>query len=274
MSWLKLIFPLPKAEQEKAIAWFQLSGAEALVEEDASIEVYIHDHDYTNFMDVLNHYLPESTHTVQKLEDRNWNAEWESQFNPVDIAGIHIRAEFHTPKGPDDLVIMPKMAFGTGHHATTFMMIEKLSQMDLTGRHVLDYGCGTGILAVMAFRQGAGLLECIDIQEEAVENTAEHFKINAVPENNWTVKMGDLDIVEHAPYELILANINKSVLKRTPVRLFNLLKNKGLLLVSGILESDGDEIKALYKDAGFILEDCRQRGEWLCLVFYKSGEAV
>lgn len=209
---------------------------------------------------------------AERLEHRNWNEEWERNFPPIrvdDFCGI--RADFHPPfKGvAHEIVISPKMAFGTGHHATTYMMIEMMGRLDWKGQTVLDYGCGTGILAILAARLGAAWVDAVDIEEPAYENTLEHARINGVADriHAWH---GVLETVPFRRYDTILANINRHVILASLSALYERITPPGTLLISGILADDEPLVLSEAEAAGFFPFDRLQKGEWICRVLKKN----
>lgn len=204
------------------------------------------------------------------LEARNWNEIWESNFQPVIVRDFcAVRADFHAPIPgvKHQLVINPKMAFGTGHHETTWMCLSALEELPLAGAHVLDFGCGTGILAILASRLGAARLEAVDIEEESYRNTLENAVINDV--HNITARCGALADVQGRNFDGILANINRNVILEALPALADKIKTGGWLLVSGILIQDEDVVSAAALQAGFRKEAQAQRGNWLCIRFLR-----
>lgn len=269
-AWHKLIVDLkPDDDREIISSLLMFNGADSVVEQDDSLDVYLNSENLVLLQAFIknNDYLSNLRYNVEQVENQNWNAVWESSFSAINIDDIHIRAEFHPKTNMREIVIQPKMAFGTGHHETTFMMIQLMNKMDLSGFQVLDYGCGTGILTVFAAMQGAFEIVGIDIQEEAVENTFEHFELNKIPTDNLTVLQGDLEVLDNSRYDLILANINRHVLLENSLALKDKLKTDGKLLLSGILQSDRNLILDTYQKAGFNLISENQKGNW-CLFYY------
>lgn len=206
-----------------------------------------------------------------EVEDKNWNELWESNFQPIMIDDqIIIRADFHEKDKTYkyDIIINPKMAFGTGHHATTFMMMKVMLDLPLKEKVVFDYGCGTGILAIFASMLEAKNIFAIDIEEESYLNTIENATINKV--NNIEVLQGDITLAKGKIFDLILANINKNVLLASTMELSESLISGGQLLLSGILIQDFESINETYTNHGFQLKQKMEREGWLCLLYNKN----
>ena len=203
---------------------------------------------------------------------QNWNELWESNFQPVIVGNFcAVRADFHKPiPGVKwELVINPKMAFGTGHHETTWQCIAAIEHLPLVGTKVLDYGCGTGILAILASKQGATEVEAVDIESESYRNTVENCAANGV--ENVITRLGTLATVEGRDFDGILANINRHVILESLPTLSNLMKPKGWLLISGILLTDEAIVTEAAEVAGFSKKEMKSRGNWLCGVFEKMS---
>jgi len=208
------------------------------------------------------------TYTVEAIKSENWNAVWESNFQMVrvhDFCGI--RAEFHPPFDgvQHEIVIRPKMAFGTGHHETTWMMMDRMSHIDLKDKLVFDYGCGTGILAVLAAQLGASRVDAVDIEYPAWENTLEHAELNGVGDKI-KAYFGTLDDVPPTTYDIILANINRNVILASLPELRKRLTANGLLLISGILHEDESAILEAAAVQGFQEMAQQKRGNWMAIL--------
>ena len=197
---------------------------------------------------------------------------WESNFEPIQIDDfVAVRADFHPPtvdeKGNQsvqfDLVINPKMAFGTGHHETTYMMMQLMRDINFEGKKVLDYGCGTGILAILASKLKAEYLEAVDIEAASFENTVENCKINEV--QNVKAFEGTLEVIDASDFDIILANINRNVILDSLFSLKNKLNTEGVLLISGFLKEDETVMKEAVIKNGFKIINTIQRGNWLCM---------
>lgn len=211
------------------------------------------------------------TYLRYEIEPQNWNAIWESNFKPILVDDqCYIRAEFHEPKPgiKYDIVIQPKMSFGTGHHQTTKMMIEYELETDFNGKSVLDMGCGTSILGILAMKRGAAKVEGIDIDDWAVENSIENAKRNGVEID---VKLGDVALLKDKKFDIILANINKNILM-TDVSEYEKSLNfaGGELILSGLMEFDFEDIKIRCEETGLKFESSKQINEWIAMKFVKN----
>ncbi len=205
-------------------------------------------------------------YSMEELPCQNWNEVWESNFETVvidDFCGI--RATFHEPipKVKYEIVIMPKMAFGTGHHETTFMMIQSMENIDFPGKKVFDYGCGTGILAIMASLLGAKVIDAVDIEIESYKNTLEHAHLNNV--SNIHAIHGVLSDIPAEDYDIILANINRNVILDSLSSLYHKLEKEGHILFSGVLLKDEAFVLKEAQKVGFIFLSKKNKGDWSCL---------
>jgi ribosomal protein L11 methyltransferase len=204
--------------------------------------------------------------TSEEIADRNWNAEWESSFSPVEVGDqVRIRADFHAPAEgfTHDLVITPRMAFGTGHHATTRMMVLAMLPLDLKGKDVCDLGCGTGVLAILGERMGALSAVAIDIDPGAVDNARENIIRNDC--QAITVEVGDASSLEGRTFDLILANIERNVLLDAMPRLAAALKPGGAVFLSGFVVTDRHMLAQSAKDNGLEIAERLEEGDWALL---------
>lgn len=203
------------------------------------------------------------------IPSQNWNEIWESNFQPVVVGDFcAVRADFHAPiEGVRwELVINPKMAFGTGHHETTWQCLAALEHLPVQGAHLLDYGCGTGILAIMASKLGATHIEAVDIEQESYLNTLENAANNGVA--NISPVHGTLDDVQGRAFDGVLANINRHVIIPSFAPLATRMKPGAWLLVSGVLAQDDAAVSEAAAQAGFSKTKQTQRGNWLCISFH------
>lgn len=209
------------------------------------------------------------SYSITEIEKRNWNQEWENNFQPVVVDGFcTVRADFHQIKvaTPYEVVITPKMSFGTGHHATTQLMISNMRDLDFVGKSVLDFGTGTGILAILAIKLGSENVIAIDNDEWSYENAQE----NAVRNNtNIEFRLGSLESLEDQTFDIVLANINRHVLLDTLQQLSAMTVKSGRIILSGLLTEDRDIIMNAATAAGLALQDDAELNNWIALSFVK-----
>lgn len=197
------------------------------------------------------------------IKDQNWNKRWESNFEPIAVEQFcRIRAPFHKPESGFELeiIIEPKMAFGTGHHQTTWLMIREMFTITLKGKQILDMGCGTGILAIVAEKLGAESVTAVDNDSWAYENALENIEANSC--SRIQVWLGDANNLGTDKYDVILANINLNILKEDLGKYAKCLNKGGILLLSGILTGDIDSISQVIVDNGLAIIGSKTRNDW------------
>lgn len=202
-------------------------------------------------------------HDHRTIPGRNWNSEWEKSFEPVEVGKeVRIRAEFHTPGEGfrEEIVITPRMAFGTGHHATTRMMVEAMLRLDLREQDVCDYGCGTAVLAILAERRGARSVHGIEIDGHAVLNARENVMLNGC--HRIIVEKGDAHLLRPLGYGAILANIERNTLLRDMSLMRDALRPGGALLLSGFTTADAARMTEAVMAAGMVPAEALNQGEW------------
>jgi ribosomal protein L11 methyltransferase len=211
------------------------------------------------------------SYSAEKIQPTNWNAEWEKNFEPVRIGNeLLIRAPFHEKDKTVkmEIVIMPKMSFGTGHHQTTQLMCEAMFTPRIQMQRVLDMGCGTGVLAILAKKLGAESVLAVDIDQWSVENSIENCSSNGCADI--VVKKGDIDLIRNEkPFDLILANINKNILKVQMKSYSEKLNMNGNLLISGFFKTDAEELTEAAKNEGLTYHSSKYKDEWAMLRFTK-----
>jgi len=207
------------------------------------------------------------TYKIEEIDQVNWNEEWEKNFEPIDVDGkCHVRAPFHPKTDAEfDIVIEPKMSFGTGHHETTHMMIQHLLEMDVTGLKTLDMGCGTAILAILAEMKGAQPIDAIDIDNWCYLNSIENAERNNCTQIS--VYEGDAALLKDQKYDLIIANINRNILLNDMQTYVNCLKPKGTLLLSGFYNEDIPYIDASCTEKGLTYVKKFERNNWVSLKY-------
>ena len=257
---------------EMLIAQLGYVGFESFVEQDYGVTAYIQKQEWNSkiledvFM--LNSNEFNITFEYNEIAQTNWNEEWEKNFNPIQVDDlVSIRAPFHTnPLLQFDIVIEPKMSFGTGHHETTHMMVQHLLALDLDTKKVLDMGCGTGILAIFAEMKGAKPIDAIDIDSWCYENSLENIQRNNC--NHITVYEGDASVLKEK-YDVIIANINRNILLSDMKTYTDCLNENGVLLLSGFYKEDIVIIEDEVTKYGLTFETMIQRNNWVALKYVK-----
>jgi ribosomal protein L11 methyltransferase len=252
-------------------------GFESFVEQEDGVSAYIPQDAFSEnlLQGLMAADIPGQaiSHTTSMIPDENWNAVWESSFDPIVVdQRCIIRAPFHhvAESYEFDIIIEPKMSFGTGHHDTTHLIISRMLQLDLRGLKVLDMGCGTGVLAVLAEKMGAAGGDAIDIDDWAYENTLENFARNACSHFR-TIRGGAEVIPAGAQYDLILANINRNILTRDMQHYVEVLKPAGRISFSGFYASDFPEIDQAATAAGLAFYTRDSRNEWCMLEYHRPA---
>ena len=236
-------------------------GFESFVETDNGLMAYIQEPDFSpEKLENFEFEVEEFSSTHQLIQDQNWNAEWEKNFDPIEVDDrIVVRAPFHEKKDVEfAIVIEPKMSFGTGHHATTFLIMQEMLGMEWTDKDVLDMGCGTAVLAILAEMKGADYIVAIDIDEWAYENSIEN-----VERNNCTrIKCikGGAEAIGEQSFDIILANINRNILTADAAKYIAAMNPGGEILLSGFYTMD---IPVLLQSFPGLTEiSRRERNDW------------
>ncbi|WP_026726811.1 50S ribosomal protein L11 methyltransferase [Flavobacterium sasangense] len=208
-------------------------------------------------------------YTFEEIEQVNWNEEWEKNFEPIDVDGkCHVRAPFHEKTNAEyDIVIEPKMSFGTGHHETTHMMIQHLLETDLVGKKTLDMGCGTAILAILAEMKGAQPIDAIDIDNWCYLNSIENAERNNC--KHISVYEGDASLLDGKKYDVIIANINRNILLNDMQQYVACLNENGILFLSGFYTEDIPMISESCTSKGLTYVKQFERNNWVALKFVK-----
>jgi len=275
MNYIEYDFTVSPTEMGAEILMAELAevGFDSFEDTPTGIKAYIPKNSWNEqiLQDIYLLSNPEFTisYQITEIEQVNWNEEWEKNFSPIVVEDLcTVRANFHpVPNTRYDIVITPKMSFGTGHHETTYMMLQQLLPLSLEGAKVLDMGCGTGILAIMAALRGAHDITAIDIDPWCVENATEN-----VQQNNCsfiTIKEGDVTLIAGEQYNLILANINRNILLSDIPAYTQALLPQGLLLVSGFYEEDLPAIKEKCQEVGLTYLSHIERNRWVSAKFQR-----
>lgn len=246
-------------------------GFESFTENPDGVIAYIQKADWNasllDDVQILQSEEVNFSYEVKEIEQVNWNQEWEKNFEPIVVDNeVSIRAPFHKNPGlAYDIVIEPKMSFGTGHHETTHLMVQHLRDLDLQGKHVLDMGCGTGILAIFAEMRGASSIDAIDIDNWCYENSIENVARNQC--KSISVYEGDSSLLKPKTYDLIIANINRNILLADMEIYAGSLKDQGILLLSGFYTEDIEKINASAEKNGLLLDKKLERNNWVGLKY-------
>jgi ribosomal protein L11 methyltransferase len=209
------------------------------------------------------------TYTFLEMPNINWNEEWEKNFSPIFVEDkVLIRAEFHESNpNMHEIIIQPKMSFGTGHHPTTHLMVQQMMTMDFLGKNVLDMGCGTSVLAIYAKQKGAAKVTAIDIDEWSVENSKENATRNNV---ELEISLGTAENLGKEKFDIILANINRNILISDIPTYVSVLTDGGLLLLSGLCFFDEMDIIEVCTAQNLKLIHKQQKEEWMSLLLVKE----
>jgi len=259
---------------EILIAELGFSGFESFVETPDGVIAYIQKSDHFDAIlepiQILKSEEFEITYDFETIAQTNWNAEWEKNFNPILVDDqCAIRAPFHEPfEVKYDIIIEPKMSFGTGHHETTHMMIQHILASDFTHKSVLDMGCGTGVLAILAEKRGAQTLDAIDIDNWCYLNSLENVSRNDC--HHIHVLEGDASLLESKHYDVIIANINRNILINDLSTYVTCLNENGSLFLSGFYDSDCELIESTCNQLHLKLEKKLKRNNWVALKFVQQ----
>lgn len=268
MDYIKLTFAdLQPEQKEILVAQLADAGYEGFEEKENSLDAFISKKNFDTAL--LNEiaFKYQTSYTLEKIAETNWNKLWESSFEPVIVDSyVAVRADFHKPITTTrfEIVITPKMSFGTGHHATTYMMIELMKGIDFNGKSVLDFGTGTGILAILAEKSGAETIYAIDNDDWSIANAKENFKKNKC---NKVILKKASDALSATRFDIILANINKNVILENFKILGQLTKPNSVIVLSGLLRSDKEEVLHAANQACFGLIKELEKNNWIALQF-------
>ncbi|MDG1660541.1 MAG: 50S ribosomal protein L11 methyltransferase [Winogradskyella sp.] len=265
------IVSLPQPATEILIAELGYVGFDSFVENEKGVTAYIQKDKWNAFIlddiNILSSKEFEITFEFNEIEQTNWNEEWEKNFKPIVVDNqVTVRAPFHDKTTTKyDLVIEPKMSFGTGHHETTYMMIQHILKNDFKNKSVLDMGCGTGVLAILAEKVGANELDAIDIDNWCYVNSLENVERNDC--EKVSVYEGDVNLLDGNNYDIIIANINRNILLADIPRYTRCLNKNGTLFLSGFYKEDIQMIESKCNEDMLKLEEIIERGQWVSLKF-------
>ena len=288
MEFIEIRFVLDTEFSEILVAELGEVGFESFIDTEVGLNAYIQTDLYEekNLHEIAENYKETFTFSFETIivPKMNWNEEWEKNYPPIIVAEkCIVKASFHQieQQYPYEITINPKMSFGTGHHETTALMLENQLSVNHQDKSIVDVGCGTGILAIMAYKLGAKSAVAFDIEEWAVENTKENFTLNNCPINNNLnndlnndlshIFMGTIqDINPKSSFDIVLANINRNVLLAEIPVYTQLLAENGFLLVSGFYEQDMEDISKVASSVGLQKISYKVKNNWTSIVFQKN----
>lgn len=251
-------------------------GYNSMMETDSGVEGYIEKENFSeeDIQALVAKYadLTEITFEVEEMVSRNWNEEWEKNYDPITVEDLcRVRATFHEPDPSfkQEIIINPRMSFGTGHHATTYLMLKTQMELDHSGKRVLDAGCGTAILAIMAEKLGATEVIAYDNNSWSTENAPENVGLNNC--KTIAVMEGTIDTLGlDGTFDIILANINKNVLLDEMASYSRYLKSGNTLVLSGFYDYDVEDIVSKAEENGLTFVSKKERNNWMAVVFHKN----
>lgn len=264
------ITPIDESISAIVIAELSVIGFDGFLEEENILKAYsketnLHKDELDNLMNKL-----DLTYSLSILKNENWNTIWESNFNPVQVDDfVGIRAAFHNPMNnvQHELVITPKMSFGTGHHATTFTVMQLMRSIDLKGKKVFDFGTGTGILAILAEKLGAEHILAVDNDDWCIENASENTLINQCK----NIEIQKVDTVNESwRFDVVIANINRHIIEANLSKLSEVLLPQSTLILSGLLKSDESDILAACKLLGLQHQQTSLKDGWIAIYLTKG----
>lgn len=268
MAYHFKVLPLQPAT-DILIAELGYSGFESFVENEDGVSAYIQKQDWHEHIledvEILTSENCSINYTIEEIEQQNWNREWETNFHPIVVDHLcTVRAPFHEkPDTQFDLIVEPKMSFGTGHHETTHMMIQHLLKNDLKGKVVLDMGCGTAVLAILAEKLGAKKVDAIDIDNWCYLNSLENAERNNC--TKISVFEGDASLLDEQLYDVIIANINRNILMNDMAIYVSCLNPNGMVFLSGFYREDIPAIIEKTEQLGLSLVDTLEKNKWVAL---------
>lgn len=275
MDYIEYTFQVNPVEgSEILIAELGETNFESFVETEDGVQAYIQkslwSEDVLENIAIFSNENFQISYTFTEIPSVNWNEEWEKNFQPILIEDkCAVRATFHEPTHTEyEIIIDPKMSFGTGHHQTTFLMLKTLLNMDFTDKKVLDMGCGTGILAILTAMRGAKDILAVDIDEWCYQNAQENILLNNFPFIK--IKLGDVSVIKEQYFDCIIANINRNILLEDIPHYVSQLNSGGDLLVSGFYEEDVPQITKKSEECGLVFIQKSEKENWVVLHFQKK----
>lgn len=264
-NYIQIHFSELQPEQtELLIAQLSEAGFSGFEEIDSGLKAFINKEHFDKQVlhDLV--YKYQLSYSEQEIKEQNWNAVWESNFQPVLVDDkVCIRADFHEPAENTgmEIIITPKMSFGTGHHATTYMMVSQMFELDFAGKKVFDFGTGTGVLAILAEKLGAANITAVDNDEWSIQNAAENITRN----NCIKIALEQSNKISGGSYDILLANINKNVILDNLSEMKKSISPGGMILLSGLLQEDEAEILTAAARLSLKPVSKMQKDNWICI---------
>lgn len=273
MNYIEYIFNVEPLQpgSEILIAELGYAGFESFVETEEGVSAYIQKGEWNaailDEINILNSKEFKINYTFSEIEQVNWNSEWEKNFDAIEVDGkCTVRAPFHPSKDFEyEIVIEPKMSFGTGHHETTFMMLQFILENNFQDKTVLDMGCGTAVLTILAEMRGALKLDAVDIDEWCFENSLENIDRNNC--KNISAFLGDSSLLEGKKYDVVIANINRNILLNDMEVYRKTMNNGGELYLSGFYVEDLPIIIEACNNLGFTFVENKEKNRWVAAKF-------
>ncbi|MDQ3842529.1 MAG: 50S ribosomal protein L11 methyltransferase [Bacteroidota bacterium] len=262
--YIRVSIKATEQQQEELIALLSDFNPAGFEQTSDELIAYFNEADF--YKEAIKRVIDQYPFNIKVVEEQNWNTLWETNFQPVVIDHFcAVRAHFHQPISgvQHEIIITPKMSFGTGHHATTYMMLQQMKEIDFKDKKVFDFGTGTGILSIMAEKLGAAQITAIDVDDWSIRNAAENFRKNGCTK----IKVCLSSHIPQGAYDIILANINRNVILQYLPQLRKVLKKNGHILFSGLLNSDEpDLIHACAHEQLYLIRKT-ERDSWIALLF-------
>lgn len=267
MKYSKVEIMADEHRQEELIALLEDYGATGFEQTDETLAAWFEE----GFAkDAVLNALNSFSYSVTEIDERNWNEEWERNFQPVRVDDfVAVRAHFHSPvkNVEHEIIITPKMSFGTGHHATTYLMMRQMRSIRFDGQTVFDFGTGTGILSILAEKLGAKRLTAVDIDDWSIRNAKENFERNGCSK----IDVALSSTIPQQTFDIILANISRNVILDYMPQLADALLHEAVILFSGLMVADEDAVKSMAQNFGLYLHNRQERDGWVSLLFAKRG---
>lgn len=276
MSYIELTLQIEPDFSDILVAELAEIGFDSFIDTSDGIQAYVLSSDFNDNLlkQLMEHYANKTaiSYSLKKIEKQNWNKEWESNFSPISVVDkVYIRATFHEPADDSyahEIIITPKMSFGTGHHETTSQVLELQLEIDHSNKSVLDVGTGTGILAILASKLGAKHITAFDIDEWSVENTKENIGLNNTP--NIKVEKGTIETQNSVQYDIVLANINRNILLKEIPIYEKFMREKAFLILSGFYTTDAEDIESKAISCGLKIIKKISKNNWAAVVLSKG----